>query len=160
MKESMQKVRELEKQRFGYSYAMRVIDFDSETVAPEDGNDGRAEAMEFLSRQSFDLLVNDGTAALLKAAAADAETEQEQAEVRNLQREYDEIAKIPAAEYAAFAKLCQQSIPAWTKAKRTNDFRVFAPYLEKSSPLAAPRPPILTPTATRMRCFWTDTSAA
>ena len=131
MKESMQKVRELEKQLFGYSYAMRVIDFDSETVAPEDGNDGRAEAMEFLSRQSFDLLVNDSTAALLKAAAADAETEQEQAEVRNLQREYDEIAKIPAAEYAAFAKLCQQSIPAWTKAKRTNDFGVFAPYLEK-----------------------------
>ena len=39
MKESMQKVRELEKQLFGYSYAMRVIDFDSETVAPEDGND-------------------------------------------------------------------------------------------------------------------------
>ena len=131
MKESMQKVRELEKQLFGYSYAMRVIDFDSETVAPEDGNDGRAEAMEFLSRQSFDLLVNDSTAALLKAAAADAETEQEQAEVRNLQREYDEIAKIPAAEYAAFTKLCQQSIPAWTKAKRTNDFGVFAPYLEK-----------------------------
>lgn len=131
MKESMQKVRELEKQLFGYSYAMRVIDFDSETIAPEDSNDGRAEAMEFLSRQSFDLLVNDNTAALLKAAAADAETEQEQAEVRNLQREYDEIAKIPAAEYAAFTKLCQQSIPAWTKAKRTNDFRVFAPYLEK-----------------------------
>ena len=73
MKESMQKVRELEKQLFGYSYAMRVIDFDSETIAPEDSNDGRAEAMEFLSRQSFDLLVNDRTAALLKAAAADAE---------------------------------------------------------------------------------------
>ena len=34
MKESMQKVRELEKQLFGYSYAMRVIDFDSETIAP------------------------------------------------------------------------------------------------------------------------------
>ena len=65
MKESMQKVRELEKQLFGYSYAMRVIDFDSETVAPEDGNDGRAEAMEFLSRQSFDLLVNEAGMTLI-----------------------------------------------------------------------------------------------
>ena len=61
----------------------------------------------------------------------DAETEQERAEVRNLQRQYDEIARIPADEYAAFTKLCSQSVPAWTKAKRTNDFSLFAPYLEK-----------------------------
>ena len=131
MKESIQKLRELEKQMFGYRYAMNVIDFDAETVAPEESNDGRAEAMEFLSRQSFDLLVNGQTAQLLQIAAAEAETEQEKAEVRNLQQQYDEIAKIPAEEYAAFTKLCQQSIPAWTKAKRTNDFAVFQPYLEK-----------------------------
>ena len=67
----------------------------------------------------------------MKEAAADAETEQERAEVRNLQRQYDEIARIPADEYAAFTKLCSQSVPAWTKAKRTNDFSLFAPYLEK-----------------------------
>ena len=48
-----------------------------------------------------------------------------------MQRQYDEIARIPADEYAAFTKLCSQSVPAWTKAKRTNDFSLFAPYLEK-----------------------------
>ena len=48
-----------------------------------------------------------------------------------MQRAYDQISKIPADEYAAFTKLTQQSIPAWVKAKRTNDFSVFAPYLEK-----------------------------
>ena len=123
MKPSIIRLRALEKQLYAYLYAMTVIDFDAETVAPEGSADGRAEATEVLSRASFDLLVND--------AAADAETEQERAEVRNLQRQYDEIVRIPADEYAAFTKLCSQSVPAWTKAKRTNNFSLFAPYLEK-----------------------------
>lgn len=160
MKPSIIRLRALEKQLYAYLYAMTVIDFDAETVAPEGSADGRAEATEVLSRASFDLLVNDGTAALLKEAAADAETEQERAEVRNLQRQYDEIARIPADEYAAFTKLCSQSVPAWTKAKRTNDFSLFAPYLERSSPPAAPRPGILRRTATPMRSCWTATRRA
>ena len=76
MKPSIIRLRALEKQLYAYLYAMTVIDFDAETVAPEGSADGRAEATEVLSRASFDLLVNDGTAALLKEAAADAETEQ------------------------------------------------------------------------------------
>ena len=131
MKDSIIRLRALEKQLYAYLYALTVIDFDAETIAPEGSADGRAEATEVLSRANFDLLVNEKTAALLKEAAADAETEQEKAEVRNLQRQYDEIAKIPADEYAAFTKLCSQSVPAWVKAKRTNDFSTFAPYLEK-----------------------------
>ena len=102
MKDSIIRLRALEKQLYAYLYALTVIDFDAETIAPEGSADGRAEATEVLSRANFDLLVNEKTAALLKEAAADAETEQEKAEVRNLQRQYDEIAKILADEYAAF----------------------------------------------------------
>lgn len=131
MKESLQALRALEKQLYAYHYALNVIDFDQATAAPDGSADGRAEACEVLSRASFDLLVNDGTAALLRRAAADARTGQERAEVRELQRAYDEIARIPPAEYAAFTKLTQQSVPAWTKAKRTNDFALFAPYLAR-----------------------------
>ena len=72
MKPSIIRLRALEKQLYAYLYAMTVIDFDAETVAPEGSADGRAGATEVLSRASFDLLVNDGTAALLKEAAADA----------------------------------------------------------------------------------------
>ena len=101
-----------------------------------------------LSRADFDLLVNDNTAALLRQAAQDAETEQERAEVRELQRAYDQISKIPADEYAAFTKLTQQSIPAWVKAKRTNDFSVFAPYLEKIVAARRAQARYFAPTAT------------
>lgn len=131
LKPSIQRLRALEKQLYAYRYAQNVIDFDSETIAPGGSADGRAEACEVLARAAFDLLVNPETEALLKAAGADAETEQQQAEVRQLTRQYEEIARIPAAEYAAFTKLVQQSVPAWVAAKKNNDFTAFAPYLEK-----------------------------
>ena len=42
MKESIVRLRALEKQRFAYRYALNVVDFDAETVAPEGSADGRA----------------------------------------------------------------------------------------------------------------------
>ena len=86
MKPSIIRLRALEKQLFAYRYALNTIDFDAETVAPEGSADGRAEACEVLSRASFELLVNADTAALLQQAAAEAETEQEQAE--RMRREF------------------------------------------------------------------------
>ena len=67
MKASILRLRALEKQLYAYRYALNVVDFDAETVAPEGGADGRAEATEVLSRASFDLLVNADTAALTAA---------------------------------------------------------------------------------------------
>ena len=161
MKDSIKALRELEKRLYAYQYAMAVADYDSETVAPPESSAGRAEAMEVLSRAYFDQLVSADTAALLQRAAADAETEQEKAEVRELQRSYDEIGKIPAEEYAAFTKLTQESMPAWGKAKRGNDFASFDPVSGKKlwNPCAR-RPTILPLTATRMKSGWTAMNTA
>ena len=131
MKDSIAALRGLEKQLYAYQYALSVMEFDEATASPADSADGRAAAAEVLSRARFDLLINDDTAALLALAAEEAEDGQQAAEVRELQRQYDEICNIPAEEYAAFASLTQQAIPAWAKAKRSNDFAAFAPYLEK-----------------------------
>ena len=134
MKESIVRLRALEKQRFAYRYALNVVDFDAETVAPEGSADGRAEACEVLSRADFDLLVNDNTAALLRQAAQDAETEQERAEVRELQRAYDQISKIPADEYAAVpnsASSTRQTISS----TRVVPFLLFSGVVMGSCPL-------------------------
>ncbi|MDD4849436.1 MAG: carboxypeptidase M32 [Gemmiger sp.] len=131
MKESIQALRALEKQYYAYYYALAAIEYDESTVAPPESAAGRAVAAEALSEAQFRLLVNPETDALLTTAAADAETEQEKAEVRELRRRYNEICRIPPAEYAAFASLAQQSVTVWGKAKRNNDFAAYAPYLEK-----------------------------
>lgn len=131
MKESIQALRQLQKQLYAYNYAMSVMDYDSETVAPVGGATGRGIAAEVLSKARFELLINESTAGLLRRAAADAGTEQEAAEVRELQRQYDEICRIPADEYAAFTRLQHEALPAWVEAKKRSDFSLFAPYLER-----------------------------
>ena len=124
-------LRALEKQLYAYNYAQALMSCDEATAAPPCSEAGRAEAAEVLSRAAFALLVNGDTAALLRQAAAETNLDpQLAAEVRELQRRYDEIARIPADEYAAFTRLVQQAIPAWGRAKRANDFAAFAPYLE------------------------------
>ena len=160
MKDSIKALRELEKRLYAYQYAMAVADYDSETVAPPESSAGRAEAMEVLSRAYFDQLVSADTAVLLQRAAADAETEQEKAEVRELQRSYDEIGKIPAEECAAFTKLTQESMPAWGKAKRGNDLPVLPRIWKKLWNPCAHRPTILPLTATRMKSGWTAMNTA
>lgn len=127
MKDAIIALRALEKQLYAYRYASALLDYDAEAVAPPGSGAGRAEAAEAFASREFALLAGEGTAALLAAAAADAEDEQQAAEVRKLKRQYDRIHNIPAEEYAAFSKLAIQSQDAWGKAKRANDFAAFAP---------------------------------
>ena len=135
MKDAISALRVLEHQNYAYRYAQSVINFDGETVAPADSADGRAEAIEVLSRAQFDLLTAPSVDQLLDQAdaAADAAPDGEQvhAEVRELRRTLSQIRPIPAEEYAAFERLTQEATAAWAKAKKASDFSVFAPYLEK-----------------------------
>ncbi len=127
----IEELRQLEKQLFAYSYASAVIEYDNETVAPPQTSRGRAEAMEVLRTTEFNLLVNDKTADLLNRAEKETDDEQILAEIREMRKAYEDTAKIPAREYAAFSRLMRESTPAWAKAKQTNDFDLFAPYLER-----------------------------
>lgn len=131
MKEHIAELRTLERNLYAYNYALGLITYDEATAAPAESAEGRAEAAEVLSRAQFDTLVQPSTDALLDAAAAEADTEQEQAEVRELRINLARIRPIPADEFAAFTRLTQESVSVWGKAKRSNDFSLFAPYLER-----------------------------
>lgn len=127
-----QELRALQDKLYACQYAQALMSYDEATAAPARSEDGRARAAEVLSRMAFDALVNPDTEALLRRAGSDAAlTGVTAAQVRGLRRRYDEIARIPADEYAAFTGLVQQAVPAWARAKRANDFAAFAPCLEK-----------------------------
>ena len=112
-----------------------VINFDGETVAPADGAGGRAEAIEVLSRAQFDLLTAPSVDQLLADAdaAADSAPDAETDPRRGAGTAPDAAADppIPADEYAAYERLTQEALSAWTKAKKASDFASFAPWLEK-----------------------------
>ncbi len=160
MKPSIIRLRALEKQLYAYLYAMTVIDFDAETVAPEGSADGRAEACEVLSRASFDLLSTTTPPPCCSRPPPRPRPSRSAPRSANLQRQYDQIAKIPADEYAAFTKLCNQSIPAWSRPSARTISACLRRIWKRSWPPAGPRPIILPRTATPMRSCWTGTRRA
>ncbi len=84
MKEHIAELRTLERNLYAYNYALGLMTYDEATAAPSESAEGRAEAAEVLSRAQFNTLVQPSTDALLDAAEAEADTEQEKAEVREL----------------------------------------------------------------------------
>lgn len=131
MNDAMQKLRQIEKELFGYNYAIALIMTDEATTAPTDGNAGRGEALEVLSAQVYSRIADPELPELLARAGAGELTAQQAAEVRELRRMNDQYSKVPAAEYAAAQRLFNESRAAWHKAKAASDFSLFAPLLEQ-----------------------------
>lgn len=129
MNDPMQALRALERKLYALHYAIGNIDYDESTVAPAESYPGRAAALEVLTGLEYDLLAGPELEALLAQAAERQLTVQQAAEVRELTRRRNEVCRIPAAEYAAFAGLTSQAKSVWQQAKAANDFARFAPYL-------------------------------
>ncbi|MDD6143680.1 MAG: carboxypeptidase M32 [bacterium] len=116
-----------------YGQAEGVLMCDGETAAPRGAAEARGEVMAFLSQKRYELLVNDETRKLLdtlweKKDELDGETVRQ---VEILREDLDELTRIPMEEYAAYGKLVNNSSAAWVKAKETNDYALFEPYLKQ-----------------------------
>ena len=131
MNDAMKKLRETEKKLYALGYAMNVIEYDNETVAPSDSSEGRGEALAELNTFCHQLMTDPALPDLFAAARSEERTEQELAEIRDMEKDYNRISKIPAPEYSAYARLTSSALNAWGKAKAASDFSLFAPYLEQ-----------------------------
>lgn len=131
MNDTLEALRALQKKLYALQYAKNTIDYDESTVAPAESYTGRGEALAVLTGLEYDLLAGPELETLLAAAGRQALDTQAAAEVRELARRRGEVCRIPADEYAAFAGLVSEAKSIWQKAKRTNDFALFAPYLTR-----------------------------
>lgn len=126
-------LKELEEKRAALYHAMSVLYFDAATVAPKDTAEGRGRTMGVLSGMEHDLLANPENGALLDMleAHADALDAQTRREVQLVRKAFSQLSRIPAEEYRAYSMLVNDAQSVWERAKREDDFAVFAPYLEK-----------------------------
>lgn len=131
MSQTMTALRRMEKKLFAYNYATAVIETDEATVAPTNGGIGRGEALEVLAADINALIADPALGGLLDEAAAQPLSELQAAEVRELRRQHTQYTKLPAGEYASAKRLFNDSRDAWHHAKQTNDFSLFAPWLER-----------------------------
>lgn len=112
--------------------ALTLLEWDNETLAPEDAMDKTAKSIGILSEEVYHCLVNEEVPALLKNLKnADDLTDTQAAIVRVLCRDLEKLEKISAKEQREYSELVSRSGIVWQKAKTEDDFELFAPYLEK-----------------------------
>ena len=128
-----------------------LLEWDQETFMPADAIQGRALQIEWLASlvhknrtspafaKRLGRLIDIKTGAIQDASLSP----KEMASVREWRRDYLKAVKLPNAFVKQFAKTTATSSHAWKSAKRHNDFREFAPHLEKVVSLCRKKADIL-----------------
>ncbi len=115
--------------------ASSLVNWDQETYMPEGGARDRAFQLATLAKMTHAMQVSPATGKLLRAAAKEPDTQKDAkkaAFVRVAQRDYGLLKKLPTefvAEMNHTRSLAQQ---AWIRARKTNDFKAFEPWLRKN----------------------------
>ncbi len=130
---ALEKFKEVTKLSNAYTYAMGILTFDGETAAPKNAVMGRAKVSEIFSEITYKLTVNDEYFEVLDTLSANSEKLDAitAREVELSAQALDQIRHIDMEEFINYRGMLAYSHNAWIEAKRSDDFSIFAPYLEK-----------------------------
>lgn len=116
--------------------AAALLEWDQETYMPPGGVVARADQISTLQRLAHVRFTSEEVKWLLEALENDASKwdydSDEASLIRVTRREYDEAVKLPPELVAEVARAGSIAQPAWQKARKDENFSVFAPYLEKN----------------------------
>ena len=123
----------LERSLYISRHLSSLVELDAMTAAPADSSAGRGVVMERLSDDKYSLFVSKETGELLRGLLERGAELPPRAvrQAEYLKREFDRMKAIPKEEYVRYDVLISEAQDIWVKAKRSNDFQSFAPYLEK-----------------------------
>lgn len=110
---------------------LELLDWDSQTMAPVGGVEGRAAQAAIISEIVHRKLSSASLGRLLDAAERDPESHEfiNARLIRHFRREYEINKKVPAGFVTRFTKLSVTAQRVWEEARKTNDFKLFAPFL-------------------------------
>ena len=133
VQQAVNAMKKLQQTQAAYNHALGVLYLDATTAAPSDTWEGRGKTMEIMSQITYDLSANPENGELFSfleenSDQLDAQTRRE---LEVLRKNYDQLFKIPAQEYVEYNVLVNDAQAIWEKAKNTDDFVLFAPYLAK-----------------------------
>lgn len=132
--EALQQINTFENTNSALNHAAGILYYDGDTVAPEGSVEIRALTLGEISRMRYELITApryiEALETLNRNISALSETDRRK--VAELYREYDNTRKIPMQEMVDFQVHLTESSAVWHKAKETNDFDLFEPYLQKT----------------------------
>ncbi len=114
-----------------YHTAINIIDWDANTAAPEEAMEYTAKAVGILSQERFTSLINPQVKAIMENLDENSLNSTEQAVLKRLKKEFEKSESVPANEMREFTELTSRATNVWQKAKKEQDFSLYAPYLEK-----------------------------
>jgi carboxypeptidase Taq len=117
-------------------YVTHLLEWDQQTMMPQRGGPGRAEALATIRRMSHKRFTDDEIGRLLDEAEGSLNGSPFESDaaslVRVTRRRWEKACRVPselAAEQARAASLGQE---AWIKARAESDFAAFIPSLERN----------------------------
>lgn len=130
---ALEALRAVESKLSAYHHAMGVLFLDAATAAPKGSAQGRGQTMAMLSETVYALNANPENEALLSYLEAHLQELDpvDRRKVELFRKSYNQISKIPPQEYIEYDVLLNDAQAVWEQAKKTDDFALFAPYLEK-----------------------------
>ncbi len=128
----LEKLAELQKKLYAFTYASSSIYLDAATVAPKDTEEGRGEALAILTEYLYNLSTSEETIETLEYLKANKDelTPHQAREVELLLRDNEFMKTIPVEEYIEYQKVLSKAEYVWHEAKANNDFESFKPYLK------------------------------
>lgn len=107
-----------------------LLAWDQETYMPAGAGERRAEQLELLARLGHERATDKRIADWLTEASSVADAEQ-QASVREMQRDYDRATRLPTKLVSELAATESRAQQAWASARQDSDFAQFLPWIEK-----------------------------
>lgn len=123
----------IERHVFAHRYVAAELETFGATIDPPKVTEDRAEVMAVLLEESHERLSDPAIGSLLeRLASRQGELEPRvAAQVRVLTRDRHQLVSVPAAEQAKLVRLQAESYDVWRKAKANDDWRSFAPFLDR-----------------------------
>lgn len=121
------------KKAMAYREALTLFEWDSETLAPEESMEYTAKTIGIISGEYFNTLINKEVKSLLEQLSTEEAQKElsfyEKAIIKNLNKTYEQMEKIPVDEYTAFRELTAKASGIWSRARKNKSFSDFAPTL-------------------------------
>ena len=112
--------------------AISLLHWDQRTYLPQKGHAARALVLGKLAKMAFELLVSDQLGHYLEELETQNDLSlEEQASIRVVGKAYRRQKSIPPDIYERFTIAQSRSESVWEQAKKTSDFELFQPHLQK-----------------------------
>lgn len=113
--------------------AAAMLQWDNATMMPENAGDARGEQLATLAELSHETITHPHLGELFDRVQGEtcSLSDWQQSNMREMQRLWKHETAVPAELVSVLTKACHESELFWRTARKEDDFRGFAPHLEK-----------------------------